>query len=317
MLFDLPYPDLSFERTGNTGTPGVWHFNSGQPGRSLLITSLIHGNELCGAWALKALLASGLKPETGSLTLAFCNLDGYDAFDALNHDASRFVDEDLNRVWQSNKLTSPSTRERQRAAALLPWVKQADWLLDLHSMHEPGDPLLLTGTLPRNIALARQLAAPEHVIVDAGHKDGTRLRDFQQFGDPARDDACALLIECGFHGDTRSVAVAKDMVARMLKASGICSEEKIPSEWFLQNHADQRILQVTHAIVAPSMNVRFAKNWQGLETLRHAGEVIGWIDDTPVVTPYDKCTLIMPSLRQLKPGVTVVRLAQDYTESAE
>jgi len=58
--------------------------------------------------------------------------------------------------------------------------------------------------------------------------------------------------------------------------------------------------------------VRFAGPWTGLETFDKAGSLIGWADDQPVVTPYDNCTLIMPSLRQLKPGVTVVRLARDY-----
>ena len=312
MSFELAYPDLQIERQGNTDTPGIWHFDSGLPGRSLMITSLIHGNELCGAWAIKELLASGFRPAQGKLTLGFCNLDGYDAFDRDHHDASRYIDEDLNRVWQADRLAAPATRERQRACELLPWVRQADWLLDLHSMHEPGAPLLLTGTLPRNIALAKTLKAPEHVIVDAGHKDGTRLRDFEHFGDASRNDACALLIECGFHGDPASVVIARDMIARMLLTSGLCTESELPAGWLQPAPQQQRILEVTHAIVAPSMNVRFAQDWQGLERLPKAGDLIGWANDQPITTPYDQCTLIMPSLRQLKPGVTIVRLARDY-----
>ena len=69
MDFTLPVPDLAAERLGNTDTPGVWHFDSGLPGRALMLSALVHGNELCGAWALKDLLASGLRPRRGSLTL--------------------------------------------------------------------------------------------------------------------------------------------------------------------------------------------------------------------------------------------------------
>ncbi|SIL75344.1 Uncharacterised protein [Mycobacteroides abscessus subsp. abscessus] len=58
------------------------------------------------------------------------------------------------------------------------------------------------------------------------------------------------------------------------------------------------------------MDFTFSENWQGLEELEKAGTVIGWADGEPVVTPYDNCTLVMPSLRQLLPGVTVVRLAR-------
>ncbi|QVN23933.1 hypothetical protein [Burkholderia pyrrocinia] len=37
---------------------------------------------------------------------------------------------------------------------------------------------------------------------------------------------------------------------------------------------------------------------------------VGWSNDVPVVTPYPDCVLVMPSLRQLRPGVTVVRLSR-------
>ena len=53
MQFKLPVPDIAAERAGNTDTPGVWHFDSGVPGRALMVSALVHGNELCGAWALK------------------------------------------------------------------------------------------------------------------------------------------------------------------------------------------------------------------------------------------------------------------------
>ncbi|MDS1139699.1 succinylglutamate desuccinylase/aspartoacylase family protein [Pusillimonas sp. SM2304] len=312
MSFDLPYPDLAQERLGNTGTPGVWHVDSGLPGRTVMVTSLVHGNELCGAWALKTLLSSGLRPRRGAWILAFCNLDGYDHFDLQRPDASRYLDEDLNRVWLDERLAAAGNRERRRAAELLPWVKRADWLLDLHSMHEPSKPLLLTGVLPRNIALARTLAAPEHVIVDAGHKDGVRLRDYGRFGDPG-DDACALLIECGYHGDPDARWVAVDMVARMLREAGVLDADQIPQDWLRPDPLAQRVLEVTDAVVAPSMDVRFAQDWQGLECLSKAGALIGWADGQPITTPYDNCTLVMPSLRQLRPGVTVVRLARDYS----
>ncbi|KAG1186674.1 hypothetical protein G6F35_014601 [Rhizopus arrhizus] len=177
----------------------------------------------------------------------------------------------MNRVWSAERLDNPTTPDRQRGAALRPWVQRADWLLDLHSMHEPGAPLLLTGVLPRNIALARRLKAPQHVIVDAGHKDGVRMRDFAQFGDPAREDACALLIECGFHGELASRDVARDMVARMLVESGVIDAADVPAGWLLPDPAAQRVLEVTNAVVAPSMDLRFSEAWTGLETLAKAG----------------------------------------------
>ena len=45
MDFTLSVPDLAAERLGNTDTPGVWHFDSGVPGRTLMLSALVHGNE--------------------------------------------------------------------------------------------------------------------------------------------------------------------------------------------------------------------------------------------------------------------------------
>lgn len=309
MRFELPVPDLTAERGGNTDTPGVWLFESDIPGPTILITGLVHGNELCGAWALKYLLQAELKPRCGRLIVAFCNLAAFDTFDANNHNASRYLDEDFNRVWTAERLSSGNSREAQRARELQPWVEQADWLLDIHSMHEPCKPLLLTGVLPRNIALAQSLQTPEHIVIDAGHKNGSRMRDYRQFGDPD-SPALALLIECGFHGDPETVGVACDIMARMLIKSAVLREDDIPDGWLRAAPADQKLLEVTEAVVAPSMDVRFASEWRGLDALPRRGDIIAWADGKPIVAPYDNCTLIMPSLQQLRPGVTIVRLAR-------
>lgn len=312
--FLLAKPDISALRAGNTGCEGVWQFDSGKPGRNVLVTALVHGNELCGAWALKALLEARVMPGQGKLTLVFCNLEAFDGFEPTSHDASRFVDEDMNRVWTSGKLASPSSHEALRAAQLRPWIEQADWLLDIHSMHEPGAALVLTGLLPRNLALARRIGAPQHIVVDAGHQDGVRMRDFGRFGDANVPDACALLIECGFHGAPASVGVAKDMLARFLAASQVAQigqeSGQVPRDWLLPQLAPQLAVKVTDAVVALSSQMRFTENWQGLQVVHKAGTPVATDGAKVFVTPYDQCTLVMPSLRQLRSGVTVVRLAQ-------
>lgn len=317
LQFDLPKPDIAAWRAGNTGVEGVWQFDSGQPGRDVLITALVHGNELCGAWALKGLLEAGVRPQQGKLTLAFCNLAAFDRFDPADHDASRFVDEDLNRQWQLDRIESGSTLERRRAAALRPFIAHADWLLDLHSMHERAAPLLLAGMQVRNLELARCLRTPEHVVVDAGHKDGVRMRDFGRFGtlNPEGGDAHtrSLLLECGFHGDVSSRRVAQDMCVRFLQAAGTLQNIKLQQllpGWLQGDSERQWALEVTGPVVARSADFRFTEPFQGLECIGKAGTVIGWNESEPVTTPYDDCVLVMPSVRQAKPGVTVVRFAR-------
>lgn len=313
--FDLPAPDLTAWRAGNTGTEGVWHFDSGLPGRQVLVSALIHGNELCGAWALKGLLESGLRPQAGSLTLMFCNLAAFDRFDPANHDAARFVEQDMNRQWSDERMDAADSLERRRCAALRPFVARADWLLDLHSMHEPCAPLLLTGVQPRNLALAKQMAAPEHIVIDAGHQDGTRMRDYGRFGlpDAQAGDSRSLLVECGFHGDPASRAVAQDQCLRFIEASGIVDGAELARllpGWRLTDAPRQWALQVTGPVVAKNERFTFTEAFTGLEVIARAGTVIGDNDGEPVTTPYDDCVLVMPSTRQARAGVSVVRFAR-------
>jgi predicted deacylase len=324
--FELPVPELGAWRGGNTGVEGVWRFDSGLPGRQVMVTALVHGNELCGAWALLRLLQqldSGLRPRQGALTLAFCNLAAFDRFDPQRPDASRFVDEDMNRVWGPGLVAEDARRssERDRALQLLPFVEQADWLLDLHSMHEPGEPLLLTGLQPRNRALARQLRAPRCVVSDAGHRDGRRMRDHGRFGRierGARDDdgTRSLLIECGYHGELASRDVATDMAGRFLVASGALQHADIPPGWRREQPAGQQFLQVTGAVVAATPDLRFAEPWVNGQHIARTGTLLGWDGGRPFVTPADDCTVVMPSLRQLRVGVTVMRLARPLDEDA-
>jgi hypothetical protein len=314
-MFSLSPPDLGRWRVGNTGVEGVWHFDTGVAGRRVMLSALVHGNELCGAWAVKELLEAGLRPEAGSLTLAFCNLAAFDRFDPADSDASRFIDEDMNRQWTPERLRGADTRERQRAAALEPFVKRAQWLLDLHSMHEPGQPLSLVGLHGRNLALARQLGAPAHVVVDTGHQDGVRMRDYGQFGLPDEDapDTRSLLIECGYHGDPTSLDVARDQCARFLLQAGTVTHAgalRWMPGWRQPDAPRQWALHVTGAVVARSPRFFFTERFQGLETIAHAGTVIGDNDGEPVVTPHDDCVLVMPSTRQARRGVTVVRFAR-------
>lgn len=309
--FALAAPDLTRWRTGNTGVEGVWRFPSGEAGPKLAITVLIHGNELCGAWAASELLAwlhAGGSLLRGELTVALCNLQAFDRFDPQQPDASRFIEEDLNRQWRADRMADASTVERRRAAQLLPWLQDADVLLDLHSMHEPGSALLLTGQAPRHVAFVRDLGLGGHVVVDAGHADGTRLRDFGRFGDPA-GSARSVLIECGYHGEPHSRRVAQDAVYRLLRHTGVAAGNALPARWKLEQAPAQWALDVTHAVVARSMAFRFTRDWGNLELLPERGTPIAEDEGETFVTPYDDCVLVMPSLRQLRPGVTVVRLA--------
>jgi predicted deacylase len=308
---EITFPDISAHAAGNAGVPYVHTFDSGIDGPHVMINALTHGNEVCGAIVVDALLRARLRPRRGRLTLAFANVEAYGRFDAKKPDASRFVDQDFNRVWTAQALDDASrdSSELRRARAMRPVIDTVDLLLDLHSMHEKSKPLIVAGPLDKGIELSALLGTPATVICDEGHPEGRRMRDYEGFGDPSSGKN-ALLIECGQHWEAAAVTVARDVTARFLLLSGVIDKEDVPDGWIQPSPREMLVVRVTEPVVSKSMDFRFAGDYTGLEVFHEAGSVIGWSEGAAVATPYDDCMLVMPSLRQLRPGVTVVRLGK-------
>lgn len=128
---DVAFPDLTLYQAGNTGVPWVWSFDSAVPGPHAMVNALTHGNEVCGAIVVKELLDRRLRPRQGRLTLSFANVEAYKNFDPMRPDASRFVDQDFNRVWNPATLDdlSKDSAELRRARQLRPVVDTVDLLV--------------------------------------------------------------------------------------------------------------------------------------------------------------------------------------------
>src|SRR5919106_5171307 len=154
-VVEVATPDLGAYAQGNTDIAGVTSFEAERPGPHVVITALVHGNELCGAFALLRLLEREVRPCHGRLSLAFVHLAAFDAFDPSSPKASRYLDEDLNRVWSPATLDgSRRSRELDRAREIRPLIERADFLLDIHSMQTAAPPLLLTGVTDKGRRLA-------------------------------------------------------------------------------------------------------------------------------------------------------------------
>lgn len=306
---ELAPVDIAPYRDGNTGIPYAWTFDSGEPGPHVLVNAVIHGNELCGAIAVDFLFRHGVRPSRGRLSLVFCNVAAYLSFDPARPTTSRYVDEDMNRVWDPEVLDGPrQSTELARARALRPLVDTVDQLLDLHSMQNATAALSLVGLTRQGLALGLATGVPEMVVRDAGHRAGRRLRDYARFGVDG-DDRAALLVECGQHWEQRSADVALSATLRFLRLFDIVDDAFLARHLGLAAPPPQRVVEVTHAVTIQSDAFTFAQPFRGLEVLERAGTPIGRDGDVEVRTPYDGCVLIMPS-RRLVRGQTAVRLGR-------
>ena len=306
---EIAAPDISPYRAGNTGIAFVTTLDSGRPGPHVLVSALVHGNELCGAHALVFLFERGIGPRRGKLSLGFFNTEAFQRFDPANPSASRYVDEDFNRVWHPAVLDGTRTSvELRRARELRPLLDTADLLLDVHSMQTTTRPLMLAGPLDKGVELARRVGAPELVVVDGGHAAGRRMRDYAGFGD-AVSRKNALLVECGQHWMRETAEVAIDTVLRFLIATQAIDAADAVRHRALPRPPAQRVIRVTEAVTVKTPDFAFVEDYSGLEVIPVAGTVIARDGAEEVRTPYDDCVLIMPS-RRLAPGLTAVRLGR-------
>ncbi len=303
---ELDAPDISSYQKSNTGVDYVFTFDSKNPGPHVMVSAVVHGNELCGAIVLDFLLQNDVRPIIGKLTLGFMNVAAYQSFDPADPGASRFVDEDFNRLWSHEQLESGrDSAELKRAREVRPIIDQVDYLLDIHSMQHTTIPLLLCGPKVKGQRLARAVGAPMHIVADAGHSAGIRMRDYGAFVDESSPKN-SLLIECGQHWSASSAEVAKDVVLRFLGSLEVLNPE------FIDQHLEhapppmQHIIQVTEPVTIETEQFRFVQDFRGMEVISKVGTVIAWDGEKAITTPYDNCILIMPS-RRLKKGESAVR----------
>ena len=280
---EISPPDIIGHRAGNTGVDYTSVLDSGQPGPCVMVQALTHGNEYCGAIALNWLIGQRVALTKGKLVLSYANVEAFARFEPSNPDRSRYVDEDMNRVWSDDVLMGDrDTVETRRARQLVPFVDAADYLLDIHSMHEACSPIMVCGTSEKSVVFARKLGVPGDLLIDTGHPSGLRMIERGGFGD-STSPRVAVLIECGQHWERRAADVAIDTIVRFLEVTGI-----VQTGWAHKNRRvvppeRQRLVRnalprttsarslaptqvrVTVPVVARSMQFRFTGDYRGLE----------------------------------------------------
>jgi len=299
----LATPDLRPWLGGNCGIPGVWSFSAAAPGPHVALVALTHGNEIAGAIVLADMLGAGISPQRGRLSLIFANTEAFMAFDPEDPTATRYLDEDLNRLWGEDRLQSPrDSREMRRVRELLPVIENVDVLVDLHSMLWPSDPLTLVADTQPAIKLSLSLGTPRLTVADPGHISGRRLVDHARFTKPG-SRAAAVLVEAGQHWEAATVAAMAQTARRALGLFDIAGPEPAPRP------EPPLLARVTETVTATSHNFMFLREFRGGEVIPEAGTVIAHDGAREIHTPHDDCLLVMPTPVAPR-GHTAVRLAR-------
>jgi len=303
----LAVPDIAPWLEGNTGVRGFTTHASADPGPHVALLALTHGNEISGAIVLDRLMRAGFAPTRGRLTFGFVNLEAFQRFDPRQPTASRFVDEDINRVWDVEVLDGPRhSVELERAREIRELIDTVDVLIDLHSMLWPSDPLLLCGETAKGRRMAMDIGVPALVVADRGHAGGRRIIDYPRFADPATPYT-GVLLEAGQHWEPPTVDIAREAVGALLhhlEMAPLCDALPPPLP-----RVPPKFARVTKVVTASTPNFSFVQAYRGGDVVTRRNTIIALDGATEIRTPHNDCLLVMPSLRPSR-GHTAVRLAR-------
>lgn len=306
---EYTWPDITPYAEGNTGVPYVWTFDSGKPGRHVMVNAVTHGNELCGAVAVDLLMKLRVRPKQGKLTLGFANYEAYNRFDPANPWVTRQVDENFNRLWVEERLDSAEdSLELRRAREMRPIFDQVDDLLDIHSMSTTSPPLTLFWGNKKEQEAYLRTGFPAYGIGGPVHDAGKRIIEYTPFNDTSNDKT-AQLVECGQHWADYTRKAAIDVTFRFLVAMGVIDPAEAEPHYHDREPAKPTVLEVTHGVQAKTDKFEFVQPYIGLETIADVGTVIAFDGEEAVTTPYDDCVLVMPNHRATA-GQRVLRLAK-------
>ena len=298
---ELEAPDIGAHEKGNTPYPFVSTFDSGKPGPHVCVNAVTHGNEICGAIVVDRLLRDEVRPVAGRLSFVFNNYAAYQQFDPSNPDASRFVDEDFNRVWTLERLEGPDdSSELRRAREMRPFYDTVDLMLDIHSMGTRSPALMICNGLEKERVFTRKMNFPAHITCGSGHVVGARLLEYPPFQDPDNGKV-ALLVECGQHWAKETGVAAMDTACHFLVAAGAVEAHTVAP--YFSPHGSEPppalMWDVTDGIISLTDTFEFVQVFNGMEVIEKAGTVIATDGDHEHRTPYDNCMLMMPNY---KPG---------------
>jgi predicted deacylase len=145
-------------------------------GKTILISSMTHGNEPCGLAAVHFLLQPEVQKKLqGRVILVLNNVEGAQRYFAATSDDdrrdARISDANMNRIPEMFDSAAAHGYELKRLAELLPVFVLADFGIDFHSFPLVGPPMVIdvkggdkrTETFIQHLPVAVTRASPMRI----------------------------------------------------------------------------------------------------------------------------------------------------------
>lgn len=219
----------------------IGHYQGTEAGPLVVAIGSLHGNEPAGVVALEQLfdlLAEEPKINPGfNFKGELLALRGNLAASAINQ---RFIDQDLNRIWDDHRIaqlradSSQASSEEKELMELLDTIEiaieeskpETVIILDLHTTTAEGGIFTITGDDVASLNLGAELFAP--VIKGLlGGVSGTTLHYFSSHRFGSDIELRALTFEAGSHQDPLSVDRALAATINLLRGCGCVQEADV------------------------------------------------------------------------------------------
>lgn len=284
----------------------VLTLDSGEPGPTVSVVALTHGNEVTGVATaqrvLEGLRAGALKQKSGRLQIVLANyeiLQDAKDFD----DLVRFRFEDMNRIWAKNGIDEHEYRAKER---IRPYIEQSDHVIDLHSTNRASTSIgILMGYEDGCVEAMRRYLSTPYVLLEAEKfLNGMSLVEFHQ---NSRKSGLSLVIEAGQHFDFTTIEMNVENTINLLRHLDILEGD--PADLTEQ----PKVLKVYASGIAKTagnaISWKYSDNPEGFDFVE-SGTHICDLNDEPVVVDCDTY-IVMQQVEALHAGKEMYYLAAE------
>lgn len=260
-------------------------FKAKKTGKNILILGAVHGNETAGTNAslnlIKKIKNNEIELQSGSVTfIPIVNEKAY-------QEDKRFVDINLNRVVKEHK--NPQNNEEKIANALIPFIKNCDVMIDLHSTHcEEDKPFaFLDYPTPENINLLNII--PVETALTGWpeiYKNEAEISNFCTEEYAYTHHKQGITIECGYHKSPKAIETATKTILNTLNYYQIIKTKT-------EEPKKQTKIKL-HSFVTKKEEGSFSKPYQHLDKIKKGEVIAEYKSQKKLLAPFDGY-IIMPN----------------------
>lgn len=270
-------------------------------GPRVVILGSVHGDERVGM-AVVRMLPTVIKPEYvhGTIELVVGNPRAYEK-------NIRFVEFDLNRLFGSEMPmgAEAGAYEVNRAAELKSCLKDADYLLDIHSTIKPSVPFVYAADDSGHRTLAASFGTPYIVSAAPGFRPQDLISSTDTYVDA--HGGLGFTYESGWHKDTAAYDTVLDRTRRFLAALNVAPYDEVSS---LSQAVHSVPLVIYGSVIPRSTHFSFAADYANFDYVKE-GSIIAR-DGSTDITIQENSFIIFPKvdIGALRVACYVARVAR-------